>query len=80
MSASLSMLETEVQNHAGYQIFPVPEPVVDANGATAAVGESFVQDEAAYAQDAFYPAGCGAAGFNLHLPRTGKTAGGVLPD
>ena len=33
----------------------MPEPIVDAQGATAAVGESFVQDQVAYAQDAFYP-------------------------
>jgi len=55
MAASLSVLETEVETHFGYQIFPVPEPIVDAEGAAAAVGESFVQDEAAYLQDAFYP-------------------------
>jgi hypothetical protein len=55
MTGSLSIVETEVQSYSGYQIFPVPEAVVDANGATAAVGESFVFDEAAYARDAFYP-------------------------
>jgi len=55
MSASLSVLETEVQAHSGYQVFPVPEPIVDAQGAAAAVGESFIQDESAYQQDAFYP-------------------------
>jgi hypothetical protein len=63
MVGSLSVLETEVQSHSGYQIFPVPEAVVDAKGATASVGESFVFDEAAYQQD---------------VPRTGQTAGGVL--
>jgi hypothetical protein len=55
MTGALSIVETKVQTHAGYQIFPVPEAVVDADGATAAVGESFVFDEVAYAQDAFYP-------------------------
>ncbi len=55
LAASLSVLETEVQTHSGYQIFPVPEPVVDDQGAAAAVGESFIQDESAYQQDAFYP-------------------------
>ena len=55
MAASLSVLETEVQTYSGYQIFPVPQAVVEAAGATAAVGESFVFDEAAYSQDVFYP-------------------------
>ena len=55
MAASLSVLETEVKSHSGYQIFPVPEAIVDAEGAAAAVGESFVFDEAAYGKDAFYP-------------------------
>jgi hypothetical protein len=55
MTGSLSIVETEVQSYSGYQIFPVPQAVVDADGATAAVGESFVIDEAAYAQDTFYP-------------------------
>jgi len=55
MAAALSILETEVAIHGGYQIFPVPEPIVDAQGAAAAIGESFIQDEAAYQQDVFYP-------------------------
>jgi hypothetical protein len=55
MAASMSVLETEVESLSGYQIFPVPESIVDAEGAAAAVGESFVQDDAAYAQDVFYP-------------------------
>ncbi|MGD9045326.1 MAG: DUF2341 domain-containing protein, partial [Desulfobacterales bacterium] len=56
MTGALSIVETEVQTYSGYQIFPVPEAVVDADGAAAAVGESFVQDQAAYTRDAFYPA------------------------
>jgi hypothetical protein len=55
LAASLNVLETEVQTHLGYQIFPVPEPIIDAQGAAAAVGESFIQDEVAYGQDVFYP-------------------------
>jgi hypothetical protein len=56
MTGSLSIVETEVQSYTGYHIFPVPQAVVDASGAAAAVGEGFVFDEAAYARDAFYPA------------------------
>jgi hypothetical protein len=35
MVASLSVLETEVESLSGYQIFPVPEAIVDAEGAAA---------------------------------------------
>jgi hypothetical protein len=55
LTGSLSIVETEMQTYSGYQIFPVPQAVVGADGATAAVGESFVQNQAAYARDAFYP-------------------------
>ncbi len=51
----LSILQTVVETHSGYQIFPVPANSVDDQGVAAAVAESFVKDEAAYQQDAFYP-------------------------
>jgi hypothetical protein len=49
----LTVLETVVETHSGYQIFPVPSNNVDDQGT--AVAESFVIDEDAYQQDAFYP-------------------------
>jgi hypothetical protein len=52
----LSILQTVVETHSGYQIFPVPENSVDEqDGSAAAVAESFVIDSEAYATDAFYP-------------------------
>jgi len=54
-SATLSVLQTEVDTCAGYQIFPVPEHVVDDQGSVAGVGESFVWNQSTYALDAFYP-------------------------
>ena len=35
-TASLSVLQTEVDSYSGYQIFPVPQQVVDDQGSTAA--------------------------------------------
>jgi hypothetical protein len=55
-SATLSVLQTEVDTYDGYQVFPVPENIVDDQGAITAVGESFVWNESAYAIDEFYPA------------------------
>ena len=54
-TAELSILQTAVETHNGYRIFPVPAPIVDEQGAAAAVGESFAIDAAAYGTDAFYP-------------------------
>ena len=54
-TAALSILQTAVESHSGYRIFPVPAPIVDEQGAAAAVGESFAIDAAAYGTDAFYP-------------------------
>jgi hypothetical protein len=53
--ASVAVLETEVRTFSGYQVFPVPENIVDDQGGAAAVGESFVWDQNAYDIDAFYP-------------------------
>jgi hypothetical protein len=53
--ATLSIQQTEVEIYTGYRILPVPESVVDDQGSTAAVGESFVWNQIAYALDAFYP-------------------------
>ena len=56
-SAALSVLQTEEDDiYSGYQIFPVPEQVVDDQGSVAGVGESFVWNQRAYGLDAFYPA------------------------
>jgi hypothetical protein len=55
-SATLSVLKTEFDTYSGYQVFPVPENIVDDQGAITAVGESFVWDQAAYEIDEFYPA------------------------
>jgi hypothetical protein len=52
---ALSILETVIETHSGYQIFPVPANSVDDQGVAAAVAESFVIDSGAYATDAFYP-------------------------
>jgi hypothetical protein len=54
-SAALSVLQTELDTYSGYQVFPVPEQVVDDQGSVAGVGESFVWNQRAYALDAFYP-------------------------
>ena len=54
-TAALSILQTTVESHSGYRIFPVPAKIVDEQGAAAAVGESFAIDAAAYGTDAFYP-------------------------
>ncbi|MCK4984431.1 MAG: hypothetical protein KAS40_02875, partial [Desulfobacterales bacterium] len=55
-SATLSVLQTEVDTYSGYQVFPVPENILDEQGTLTAVGESFVWDESAYQIDEFYPA------------------------
>jgi hypothetical protein len=54
-SATLSVLQTEVDTYEGYRVLPVPENIVDDQGAIPAVGESFVWDQTAYQIDAFYP-------------------------
>jgi hypothetical protein len=54
-SATLSVLQTEVDTYEGYQVFPVPENIVDEQGTITAVGESFVWDQSAYEIDEFYP-------------------------
>jgi hypothetical protein len=54
-SATLSVLQTEVDTYTGYQVFPVPENILDEQGTITAVGESFVWDQSAYEIDEFYP-------------------------
>jgi hypothetical protein len=53
--AELSVLKTVVEPYDGYRIFPVPQAIPDNQGATAGVGQAFVQDLAAYNADGFYP-------------------------
>ena len=55
-TAALSVLSTEIDTYDGYQVFPVPENIVEEQGTLAAVGESFVWDQSAYEIDEFYPA------------------------
>ena len=54
-TAKLSILQTAVETHSGFRIFPVPQSIVDEQGAAAAVGESFALDASAYGTDEFYP-------------------------
>jgi len=53
--AALEVLQTEVDTYAGYRVFPVPENILDDQGSIAAVAESFVWNQSAYAIDEFYP-------------------------
>jgi hypothetical protein len=55
-SATLTVLQTEVDTYTGYRVFPVPENIVEDQGSIASVGESFVWNQSAYAVDEFYPA------------------------
>jgi hypothetical protein len=55
-SAALEVLQTEVDTYTGYRVFPVPENIIDDQGSIAAVAESFVWNQSAYAIDEFYPA------------------------
>ena len=59
---TLSVLKTEVDTYEGYQVFPVPENIIDDQGTITAVGESFVWDQAAYQIDEFYPAAVAGLG------------------
>jgi CheY-like chemotaxis protein len=61
-TARLSVLETAVDLYEGYRIYPVPEDVLDAQQDMAAVGQQFVQDQAAYNADGFYPQTVAALG------------------
>ncbi|MGD2187352.1 MAG: C25 family cysteine peptidase, partial [Desulfobacterales bacterium] len=61
-SATLSVLQTEINTYDGYQVFPVPENILDDQGTISAVAESFVWDQSAYANDAFYPAAVAGLG------------------
>jgi hypothetical protein len=55
-SLQLTVVETEVEHHSGYRVYPVPETVAAEQGDTAQVAEVFVIDASAYNSDAFYPA------------------------
>ena len=88
-SATLSVLQTEIDTYDGYQVFPVPENILDDQGAITAVGESFVWNESAYAIDEFYPAAVAQLGDGfvfrdqikqqvLFYPLTFNPAGGQL--
>jgi len=60
--AKLSVLQTEIKPHSGFRIYPVPENAASERGDTVGLEESFVMDEAFYAQDLFYPAVVAQAG------------------
>ncbi|CAB1057424.1 Beta-galactosidase (EC [Olavius sp. associated proteobacterium Delta 1] len=55
-SATLTILGTAGQAHAGYQIYPVPQTVVRGQGDKAHLAEIFAIDEQTYAADSLYPA------------------------
>ncbi|MEJ2099380.1 MAG: C25 family peptidase propeptide domain-containing protein, partial [Desulfobacterales bacterium] len=61
-SATLEVLQTEVDTYTGYRLLPVPENIVDDQGSTVSVAESFIWDQTAYAIDEFYPAAVAALG------------------
>jgi hypothetical protein len=61
-AAKISVLETEVQPHSGYRIYPVPQTIAAEQGETAAPLEVFKIDEAFYRQNIFYPAVVARAG------------------
>ena len=53
--AQLTVLSNTVEPHYGYRVYPVPQDVLDVQGAASAVGQEFVQDQTAYNVDQFYP-------------------------
>ena len=60
--AELAVLKTQVLPYAGYRIYPVPQDVADVKDGMAAVGHQFVQDQAAYNAEGFYPQTVAALG------------------
>jgi hypothetical protein len=54
-SAELSIIETDLEIRYGYQIYPVPEDIVEERSNGSAISEQFVIDETAYNTDRFYP-------------------------
>jgi hypothetical protein len=52
----LTVLETEVEHHSGFRVYPVPETVAAEQGDTSQVAEVFVIDGSAYSSAGFYPA------------------------
>jgi hypothetical protein len=53
--AALTVLETDLQVHQGYQVYPVPQKVGPEDTDTGSVGEVFVIDDSAYETDDYYP-------------------------
>ncbi len=53
--AQLTVVETDMQVHEGYQVYPVPEKLGPEDTDSGSVGEVFVIDEIAYATDDYYP-------------------------
>ena len=53
--ARLTVVETDLQVHAGYQVYPVPQKVGPQDSDSGSVGEVFVIDDSAYATDDYYP-------------------------
>jgi hypothetical protein len=54
--AMLTVVDTVSVTRPGFQVFPVPQNAAEQHAETAAVGEVFFQDQAAYQVDADYPA------------------------
>ena len=61
-AARLSVLQTEVEPHSGYRVYPVPHNMADEQGDAAGLAQVFVIDDAFYREDIFYPAVVAQAG------------------
>jgi hypothetical protein len=55
-AAQVSVLDTDSTIQYGYQVYPVAGNVADEQNNTVQVSDLFVIDEAAYGENAFYPA------------------------
>jgi hypothetical protein len=53
--AELRVVETEIEIHEGYQVYPVPEKVGPEDTDAGSVDEVFVIDEIAYENNDYYP-------------------------
>ena len=62
MAAKLSVLQTEIEPHSGFMIYPVPQNTADEQGDTTSLAQVFVMDEAFYQENIFYPAVVAQAG------------------
>jgi hypothetical protein len=62
---TVEVLDTERVMRGNHRVFPVPEPFVEAGGAS--TGERFCLDAAAYSEDAYYPRDVASVGFYGYL-------------